>query len=153
MEADFRKWLVRVLAEDNWYAQSIEVMFGLGTPDVYAIKDGIPIWIEGKQLHGGAPDQIRGTQLAWMEKHRRVGKGQSILMIEDALVKCVRIFPDYVLIRHIDELIAKNTNFYIPKNFNHEGCVCVDKNKNNIKREMEVLLQKYKEEYNARQFM
>ena len=153
MEADFRKWLIRVLAEDNWYAQSIEVMFGLGTPDVYAIKDGTPIGIEGKQLHGGAPDQIRGTQLAWMEKHRRVGKGQSILMIEDALVKCVRIFPDYVLIRHIDELIPKNTNFHIPKNFNHKGCVCVDKNKNNIKREMEVLLQKYKEEYNARQFM
>ena len=40
MEADFRKWLIRVLAEDNWYAQSTEVMFGLGTPDVYAIKDG-----------------------------------------------------------------------------------------------------------------
>lgn len=150
MEADFRKWLIRVLLEDNWYAQSVEVMFGLGTPDVYAIKDGVPIWIECKQLQGSTPNQLRGVQLAWMEKHRRVGKGHAVLVIENTSTKCVYIFPDYALVHHIDELIAKNTNFHIPKDFKYEGCVCVEKSKDNIKREMEVLLQKYKEEYNVR---
>ena len=49
-ESTFRKWITSILKENGYFAQSIEVMFGLGTPDIYTSKNGGKIVLVGVSM-------------------------------------------------------------------------------------------------------
>ena len=80
-EANFWNTLRKNLPQ-NSYAWRIENRVTAGMPDVYAIWEGLPIWLELKVITGNKVS-LSPQQIAWHTSHSHVG-GLSFILVKQA---------------------------------------------------------------------
>ena len=115
-ESTFRKWITSILKENGYFAQSIEVMFGLGTPDIYTSKNGKTVWFETKYYKGNKV-ALRGTQLSWMQRHANMGGGHTYLVVKNITANgsFISFYSDRLLMGNQEYMTIKGEDFILPR--------------------------------------
>ena len=111
-EANF--WsMIRKNLPQNCYAWRLENRVSAGMPDVYAIWNGLPLWIELKVIKASAV-RLSPQQVAWHTAHSHAG-GLSFILVKRSSDRTLFLFEGREARSVASEGLGARTEFRGPR--------------------------------------